>query len=94
MTKTGLCIMITLMGSGLAFAGDAIRNKDQTGNIYRDLPGVRTPPPVTTLGSKSRNCVPVQAYEHDAFTGRRMPTLAYRCTEGNVDFYSTLPPAP
>jgi hypothetical protein len=94
MTKTGLFIIMILLGSGLAFAGDGTGNKGQSGNIYRDLPGVKTPPPVTTLGSKSRNCVPVQAYEHNAFTGRRMPTLAYRCTEGNVDFYSTLPPAP
>ena len=84
--------MILAVGSASALAGGIDFKKVKDPNIYKDLPGVKTPPPVTTLGSKSRECETVGTYQYDEFTHRKMPTLAYKCTEGNVDFYSTLPP--
>lgn len=93
MTKT-LCqvLLILAVGTQTALAGGIDFNKAKDPNLYKDLPGVKTPPPVTTLGSKNKNCVTVQLYEYNEYTKRRMPTLGYQCTEGDLNFLSTMPP--
>ena len=93
MMKIALALLfIIVAGAHTASAGGIDFKKVKGSNVYKDLPGVKTPPPVTTLGSKAKDCTTVQTYEYDRITGRRMPSLAYKCTEGNIDFYSTLPP--
>jgi len=93
MLKIASCFLfILVVSSPIALATGLDFKKVKDSNVYKDLPGVKTPPPVTTLGSKAKNCTTVETYEYDRFTGRRMPSLAYKCTEGNIDFYSTMPP--
>jgi hypothetical protein len=87
-------LMIVLATTYPATAGANDLKKPGNGDVYENLPGVKTPPPVTTLGSKPKDCETVQSFDFDRFSGRRVPTLTYRCSQGNVDFYSTLPPVP
>lgn len=93
MTKT-LCqvLLIFLVGAQPALAGQVDLNRAKDSNIFKDLPGVEPPPPVTTLGSKAKNCVTVQMYEYNEYTKRRMPTLGYQCSDGDLNFLSTMPP--
>jgi hypothetical protein len=85
-------LLIFLVGVEPTLAGQVDFTKAKDANIYKDLPGVETPPPVTTLGSKAKNCVTVQMYEFNKYTGRRMPALGYQCSDGDLNFLSTMPP--
>jgi hypothetical protein len=92
--RIGMIGVLLLMSAPYAIAGGIDFKKVGSDDAYENLPGVKTPPPVTTLGSKAKDCTTVPGYAFNQITGFREPILTYKCSQGNFDMYSTTPPVP
>lgn len=92
-------IIIAALFSGGA-AGAASTPPVVSGEVYRDLPGVK--PQGSGSDEQAYDCDTVirQTRSHrrwrddDLFPGDGMPVLVYRCTRGNAVFESTRQPLP